>query len=142
MMHLVALAAALAQLSPTVGSPLPGSTAPGSRDRRASLVRLPASLGMRQRVLALHGTEIYKLPVWSATCPVRGTKAKPQRVYAVIGSERRGVTYVVHTSEGPRDFPLSCRLAPVRGNFTLLFLDPGASRPVGLATRTPDYTVP
>ena len=130
----------LAQLDPTSGVPLSSGNAPQSG--QSEVVRLPRSFGMSQRVIAEHGTEIYKLGEWKAVCPTHHAKPTVVLMDKVIFEERRDLSYVVRAVSGERDFPLSCRLAPVRGRFTLIFVDPGHTRSPALAARTPDYVVP
>jgi hypothetical protein len=140
MTHAAALGFALAQLDPTTGSALPRGTVPSAGE--AVLVTLPASFGIRQRVVAHHGTEIYKLAEWSAACTTHEAKPMLAYVEAVTAVERRDLVYVMHTMSGPREFPLECRLSAVRGRFTLVFHDPGRPRSPALASRVPDYVVP
>jgi hypothetical protein len=130
----------LAQLDPTSGAPLSGGSVPQSG--QSELVKLPRSFGVNQRVIADHGTEIYRLGEWKAVCPTRRAKPDVTLMEKVLFEERRGLSYVVRTVSGERDFSLACRLAPVRGRFTLIFVDPGHTRSPALAARTPDYVVP
>jgi hypothetical protein len=137
--------ALVAQLSPMGGSPLPSNSLvvpvpPGGAG--SVLVKLPPSFGVRSRLPAHHGTEIYKLPVWSVGCPQHGRATKPALVEAVTSVVRRGLVNVMQTVSGSYDYPLSCRLAAVRGRYVLIFYDPGRRRSPALATRGPDYTVP
>ena len=93
-------------------------------------------------MIAQHGTEIYKLGEWKAVCPVHHAKPTVALMDNVVFEERRDLSYVVRTVSGEREFTLSCRLAPVRGRFTLVLVDPGHARSAALAARTPDYIVP
>jgi hypothetical protein len=145
---LAALAASpvAAQLSPISGSPLPSDRLrvpfPPGGPGASMLIGLPPSLGVRMRVPAHHGTEVYKLPVWSVLCPPHGGVRKLLRVNAVTSFERRGMVYVLESTFGPHEYPLACRLAPIRGRYTLVFYDPGQLRSPALLSRGPDYIVP
>jgi hypothetical protein len=140
----LAFAQASAQLTTVGGSPIPSNPLyvpfpPGGAG--SVIVKLPSAMGVRMRVPAHHGTEIYKLPVWSVSCPVRGRKRKVTSVNSVTNFERRGMVYALQTTDGTNEYPLSCRLAPIRGRFILVFYDPGHLRSPALS-RGPDYTVP
>jgi hypothetical protein len=130
----------LAQLDPISGSALSSGAAPSGG--QSVLVRLPRSFGLSQRVIAQHGTEIYKLGQWKAVCRSRGAKPKVALVDNVLFEERRGLSYIVRTVSGERDFPLACLVRPTRDRYTLIFVDPGHKRSPALSARTPDYIVP
>ena len=98
----------LAQLDPTSGAPLSGGSVPQSG--QSELVKLPRSFGVNQRVIADHGTEIYRLGEWKAVCPTRRAKPDVTLMEKVLFEERRGLSYVVRTVSGERDFSLACRL--------------------------------
>jgi hypothetical protein len=117
--------------------PIPAGGAGGVR------INLPASFGVHELVPAHHGTEVYKLPVWSVACPVHGRKRRTVlRVNGVTNLERNGMTQTLQTVFGSHDYPLSCRLAAIPGRFTIVFYDPGHPRSPALSFRGPDYIVP
>ncbi len=142
----LATAPGSAQLSPISGSPLPQSrlVVPVPPEGAGSVrIVLPASFGVRDPVPAHHGTEVYKLPVWSVACPVRGHKRRTiLRVNGVTNLERSGMIQTLQTVYGSHEYPLACRIAVVPGRFTIVFYDPGHARSPALTFRGPDYIVP
>jgi hypothetical protein len=135
-----------AQLSPISGSPLPQSrlVVPFPAEGAGSVrIVLPASFGVRDPVPAHHGTEVYKLPVWSVVCPQPGRKRRTSlRVNGVTNLERNGMIQTLQTVYGSHEYPLACRLGAIPGRFTIVFYDPGHPRSPALTFRGPDYVVP
>jgi hypothetical protein len=139
-------ACASAQLHPSSGAPLPES--PGAVPYPAGTggsirVALPATFGVRGLVPAHHGTEVYELPVWSVSCPIKGRTARRVRhVNGVTDFERRGTTQILQSTSGAHAYPLSCRLAAIPGRYVIEFYDPGQVPPPALIAKGPDYIVP
>jgi hypothetical protein len=142
---LLALApgAAVAQLSSSGDAPLDSNSVYVPEPHPDGYVRvlLPPRLAHHAVVRVKHGTEVYRVEnsrvIWR---DARGRHSAI--VLAVVGAARSSSGFLVETTWGTQRFAPSAQLAPLNGQYTLVFYAPGQQRSPYLRHVNPDYVVP